>query len=119
MVSKFANKNFKNGVSLITTAIVDSIIEDMNELKIDEESRQTVIELLERKKKDESIGAKKKRPGKTRVILEKNQCGHINDESKRCGAPMCDKDLRRCWVHMNVEQKLAYQKKKASGKNKK
>ena len=115
MVIKLVNKNFKNGVNLITIAIVDSIIEDMNELKIDEESRQTVIELLERKKKDENIGTKKKKAGKKKVILEKNQCGHINDESKRCGAPMCDKDLRRCWVHLTGDQKAAYRWKKAQG----
>lgn len=106
--------NAKKGINLIAIEIIDNIIDGMKELTLDQKSQEVMIEFLESKKKDKTIcDKKKKKPGKKRVVLEKNQCGHINDESKRCGAPMCDKDLRRCWVHMNAEQKAAYRWKKA------
>jgi hypothetical protein len=110
------NKDVRSGVNAIAVAVIESIMEDMKALKLDEDSRHRMLELLESKKDDTSFGAKQKRRGpKKREVLEKNQCTHIKDDGK-CGAPMCDKELRLCWAHMSKEQQGAYQWKKANKK---
>jgi hypothetical protein len=111
------NNPFSEGLSQIACVVIDSIIKDMNELNIEDETRKIIIDHLEAKKKDEKLGAKKKRPNNRRVLLDKNQCERINEEGKRCGAPMCDRDLKRCWVHLTKVQQAAYRWKKANKKD--
>ena len=111
--------NVKIGVNLITVSVIDSVIDDLSHLKLDHETYQSVVNLLESKKESDILDVKKKKrtASKKREIADEHQCRHVNNEDKRCGAPMCDKKLQRCWVHMTAEQQTKYREKK--NKNKK
>jgi len=109
-----ASANVKIGVNLITVSVIDSVIDDLKHLKLDQESYQSVVNLLENKKESDILEAKKKKRAgtKKREIADENQCRHVNDQNKRCGAPMCDKKLQRCWVHMTADQQTKYRANK-------
>jgi len=109
-----ASANVKIGVNLITVSVIDSVIDDLKHLKLDQESYQSVVDLLQSKKESDILDVKKKRSStKKREIADEHQCRHVNAaENKRCGAPMCDKKLQRCWVHMTTEQQKKYQTNK-------
>jgi len=111
-----ASTNVKIGVNLIAASVIDSVIDDLKHLKLNQESYQSIVHLLESKKESDMLDVKKKRRStKKREIADEHQCRHVNNEDKRCGAPMCDKKLQRCWVHMTAEQQTKYQ----ANKNKK
>jgi len=112
--------NVKIGVNLITVSVIDSVIDDLTHLKLDQESYQAIVGLLESKKESDILDVKKKRSPtkKQREIADEHQCRHVNNENKRCGAPMCDKKLQRCWVHMTAEQQTKYQANKNKNKKK-
>ena len=116
--SASASTNAKIGVNLITVSVIDSIIDDLNHLKLDHETYQSVVNLLESKKETDILEVKKKKRSSTkkREIADEHQCRHVNNENKRCGAPMCDKKLQRCWVHMTTDQQTKYRATKNTKK---
>ena len=104
-----ASTNVKIGVNLIAASVIDSVIDDLKHLKLNQESYQSIVHLLESKKESDMLDVKKKRRStKKREIADEHQCRYVNDQDKRCGAPMCDKKLQRCWVHMTHEQQKKY-----------
>jgi len=105
---KSASAKVETGINLISVSVIDSVINDLKHLKLDQFSYQSIAGLLEAKK--EQYAPKK------RELADEHQCRHVNADT-RCGAPMCDKKLQRCWMHMSLKQQTKYQANKNKNKN--
>lgn len=117
---KSASNNVKTAVNLITVNAYDSLISDLEKLKLDNESYESVLALIE-SKKDENVLEVKGKKNKTRVghgVPAERQCKH-EANGKKCKSFMSDKSVGLCWVHMSEKQQGVYRIKREKQKDKK
>lgn len=120
MAIKDPSNNVKTAINLITVSAYDSLIKDLNHLKLDHQSYQSVLELIESKKEESMLDTKRKKT-KTRVgqpVPAEKQCKH-EANGKKCGSFMSDKSIGLCWVHMSEKQQGVYRIKREKQKDKK
>jgi hypothetical protein len=118
MAIKDPTNNVKTAVNLITVSAYDSLIKDLNHLKLDHDSYQAVLDLIEQKKEENMLKVKGKKH-KTRVgqtVPAEKQCKNESN-GKRCGSFMSDKNVGLCWVHMSEKQKKRHQAEKKNKAN--
>lgn len=115
MPRKDLTGNVKTAINLITVSAYDGLIHDLGKLKLDHESYESVLALIEQKKEESvfDVKGKKKLTDKRvgRSVPAEKQCKH-EANGKRCGSFMSDKSVRLCWVHMTTKQRERHKKNK-------
>ncbi|PIA12555.1 hypothetical protein COEREDRAFT_84051 [Coemansia reversa NRRL 1564] len=121
-------KDIDLGANIIVNATLNAVLLRIANLKIndgDDVKEKIVNDINDYKElevKVTNIGPQKKSKKKDpsapkRTIKPENQCTGKRKDGSDCNGPMCSKDLKLCWGHMNKDQREEYSKMKNNSSN--
>lgn len=96
-------KQTDRAMKMLKSSIIDDLLLQLKELKIEVDTEELKNTLLKTKQKSKRVPPK---------VEEHKKCVATCKNGKPCCVAMCDKKLKLCWAHMDGEQRMKYRKSK-------